>query len=101
MIGKIKVCHITNVHASDDARIFHKECVSLVAAGYEVALVAPGESRDDKGVRVIGYGEKPTSRIKSKRATSFAKKIVKTTLNLDYDVYTDPRMKLRFSEFFK
>ncbi len=94
MTGKIKVCHITNVHASDDARIFHKECVSLAAAGYEVALVAPGESREDKGVRVIGCGEKPTSRVK--RATSFAKKIVKTALELDCDVYHlhDPELLL-------
>ena len=24
-----KVCHVTNVHESDDLRIFDKECISL------------------------------------------------------------------------
>jgi len=34
------VCHVTTVHGPFDDRIFHKECLSLVRAGYEVHLVA-------------------------------------------------------------
>lgn len=60
----IKVCHITSVHRSDDTRVFHKECVSLAQAGYDVTLIAPGESREDNGVHVIGMGEKPKSTLK-------------------------------------
>ena len=41
-----RVCHLTSVHSSDDTRVFHKECVSLARAGYDVTLVAPGESRE-------------------------------------------------------
>ncbi len=34
------VCHITTVHLPFDVRIFQKECISLVRAGYEVHLIA-------------------------------------------------------------
>ena len=47
-----RVCHLTSVHSSDDTRVFHKECVSLARAGYDVTLVAPGESREELGVHI-------------------------------------------------
>lgn len=34
-----RVCHISSAHVGLDSRIFHKECVSLAAAGYETHLV--------------------------------------------------------------
>ncbi|OQA02385.1 MAG: Glycosyl transferases group 1 [Bacteroidetes bacterium ADurb.Bin408] len=36
----IKICHITTVHPYNDERIFNKECLSLLNAGYEVSLIA-------------------------------------------------------------
>ena len=48
------VVHITSVHNTDDDRIFHKECCSLVTGGFAVTLVGPGkQSRTVAGVRII------------------------------------------------
>ena len=57
----IRICHVTSVHRSNDNRIFQKECVSLAEAGYDVTLVAPGESREERGVHVVGVGPMPSS----------------------------------------
>jgi hypothetical protein len=60
----VRILHITTAHRADDARIYHKECVSLWRAGYDVQLVAPGPSRpaDAHGPAVIGLGG-PRSRL--------------------------------------
>ncbi len=40
MTTKIKVCQLTTVHPPFSVRIFHRQCISLVQAGYDVALIA-------------------------------------------------------------
>jgi glycosyltransferase involved in cell wall biosynthesis len=42
-VGQIRVAHLTSVHPADDTRVFWKECLSLVQAGYRVSLVVPEE----------------------------------------------------------
>lgn len=81
----IKVCHMTSAHNSSDSRIFARECTSLAKAGYEVYLVARGESREENGVHVVGIGGAPTGRIK--RMTAFAQKIYEKARSIDADVY--------------
>lgn len=86
MITKtIKVCHMTSVHKSDDIRIYHKECISLAKAGYEVYLIAQGNSFDTCGINIIGIGDLPKSRIKRIRYS--AKAIYKKALKIDADIY--------------
>lgn len=81
-----RVCHLTSVHSSDDTRVFHKECVSLAHAGYDVTLVAPGESREELGVHVIGVGEKPAGTL-NRLASPFARHAYETALALDCELY--------------
>lgn len=88
----IKVCHLTSVHNSDDVRVFKKECTSLAKAGFEVYLVAKGESRQENGVTVVGLGDAPKSRIK--RILFFTQAVLKEGLKLDCDLYQihDPEL---------
>lgn len=79
------VCHMTSAHQTADVRIFHKECVSLANAGYEVFLVGRGESREDSGVHVIGVGEPSGGRFA--RMTTFARRVYEAALALDADIY--------------
>lgn len=90
----IKVCHMTTVHKSEDIRIYHKECISLSKAGYEVYLVAQGEDIEICGVHVIGIGKLPNSRIK--RMIASAKAVYKEALKVDADIYHihDPELLL-------
>ena len=85
-MAKTRVCHLTSVHNSDDTRVFHKECVSLARAGYDVTLVAPGESREDEGVHVVGVGEKPAGSLRRILST-FPKHAYETALALDCELY--------------
>lgn len=50
------IAHVTSAHPCDDARIFHRECGSLSALGYDVVLVCSGDSSRvaENGVRLLG-----------------------------------------------
>lgn len=42
---RCRVCIVAPVHAWDDVRVFHKQAVTLAAAGYDVTLLAQGRGR--------------------------------------------------------
>lgn len=42
-VEKTRVCLFSTVQLPDDVRLFHRECKSLVASGYDVRLVVPCE----------------------------------------------------------
>ena len=49
----MKICHVCNDHGVDDGRVFHRACVALAEAGYEVHLFALGKEQQpyrQKGV---------------------------------------------------
>ncbi|WP_287910174.1 glycosyltransferase family 4 protein [Chloroflexus sp.] len=41
LTGTYRIVHISTVHQPFDQRIFHRECASLAAAGYETHLLVP------------------------------------------------------------
>ncbi len=81
----IKVCHMTSAHDGEDIRIFHKECVSLAKAGYDVYLVQVGDSYEKNGVHLVGLGEPAQSRLD--RFLHSAKNAYKKALEVDADIY--------------
>lgn len=55
----IKICHITTVHPLNDERIFHKECLSLRDAGYDVSLIVKHTGNTIiEGINIIALPEK-------------------------------------------
>ncbi len=76
---------MTSAHTQEDIRIFHKECVSLADAGYDVYQISCGDTYDKKGVHLIGVGPKTAGRMTRMCAT--ARKVYKAALKLDADVY--------------
>ena len=91
--GKRKVVHLTSVHHLRDNRIFEKECVSLVQAGFDVAIVVPddGPDRVEDGVRVLTV-PKPKSRVQ--RMTRTTRQVIARALSEDADLYQfhDPEL---------
>ena len=59
----VTVCHVTVAHDAWDARIFHKECATLAAAGYRVVLVAPHGRREIRDGVAIEPLRSPRSRL--------------------------------------
>ncbi len=83
---KIKICHFTSAHPSDDVRIFHKECVSLAQAGFNVYLVVANAKEEMvNGVQIISTEVPPAGRFSRMLKTSRA--VYKKALSLDADIY--------------
>lgn len=76
---------MTSAHPIEDVRIFHKECVSLAKAGYDVYLVERGDSYEKNGVHIVGVGDIPRNRIK--RMISGAKMVFDAAVLIDADIY--------------
>lgn len=79
------VAHLTSVHPPRDPRIFHKECRTLAAAGYDVFLVAPGAGASV--VDGVHFVEFPREASRVKRALGSSRKMADLALDLDADVY--------------
>ncbi len=86
MSNSIKIAHLTSAHQDGDVRIFHKECVSLAKAGYDVSMIIPNTtSRLEKGVNVISFQIKKGSRFF--RAYKVVNQVYKQALKLNAQVY--------------
>lgn len=90
----MKVCHMTSAHMPEGTRIFHKECMSLAAMGYEVYLIEKGNTYEKNGVHIVGIGNIGKSRYE--RFTKATKLIYREAIRIDADLYHfhDPELML-------
>lgn len=83
---RIKVAHLTSAHKDGDVRIFHKECVSLSQAGFEVIHIVPNtERRVEKGIQIepVFYEHKS----KRDRIRNTVKLVYQKAVEVDADIY--------------
>lgn len=85
-MNKNRICHFTCAHEADDVRVFQKECVSLVKAGFEVYLVVPNaKSELVDGVHIVGV---PTSSMHPLYRLFFlSRKVYREVCKIDARIY--------------
>lgn len=84
----LKICHLTSVHSIDDVRIFLKECTSLAANGFDVTLIACGDTAFEdikNGVKRISLCVPVKNRLH--RMIKRTKTIYRMALLVNADIY--------------
>lgn len=84
-IYRKKICHLTSVHPRIDTRIFHKQCKTLLNAGYDVSLVVQND-RDEviDGIQILAI-DTPKNRIE--RMTRTTRQVYRRAMECDADIY--------------
>lgn len=81
----MKIAHLTSAHSPLDVRIFHKECRTLAAAGYEVVLLVPADR--DEMVDGVQIRSLPAFKTRRQRLMSAMGAIFRRAVAEDADVY--------------
>jgi glycosyltransferase involved in cell wall biosynthesis len=83
-----KACVMTSVHPPFDIRIFHKECKSLAAAGYDVTLIAPFDApAEPHHVDGVAIRAVPRSSHRFQRLTRTVWRVYREAIKQTADVY--------------
>src|SRR5690554_5345821 len=98
MAKQKKVVHLTTVHHPFDTRIYHKECLSLHKAGYNVSLIVAlankknGEEVVTKdGIRLIATKKRKSRLARMILSTWKTYRLAKKE-NADYYHFHDPEL---------
>jgi len=95
MKKKVKVCHITSVHARYDVRVFIKECKSVAKANYDVTLIVADGLGDQNisNINIIDVGKKKG---RFSRILFSSNKVYKKAKSINADIYHfhDPELML-------
>jgi len=90
-----KICHITSVHPIDDVRIFIKECSSLASNGFDVTIIACGDSAFEdikNGVKRISLYIPVKNRLQRMLRRSKAVYLRALQVNADIYHFHDPEL---------
>ncbi|GAA2756001.1 glycosyltransferase [Actinopolymorpha rutila] len=88
-VRRPRAVHVSTVHAATDIRIFHKECRTLAAAGYDVVLYARTDGLHDAPYEQDGVRVVPVPRLSGRaaRMTVGVWRLFRPLLAHDADVY--------------
>lgn len=81
----LKIVHLSSVHPVYDTRILHKECKTLIEAGYQVIFIAPHDQDEVLNEVTIRAVSRPQGRFE--RFTRTIRLIYKAALKEGGDVY--------------
>ncbi|MDP8205800.1 MAG: glycosyltransferase family 4 protein [Candidatus Electryonea clarkiae] len=82
--NKLLVCHLTSAHRALDTRIFNREAISLLKAGYNVSIIGSHHTNEFvSGVKIISL--KPPAGIFSRLFVAF--KILQLSLRENAAIY--------------
>lgn len=82
-----RVAHLTTVHVPDDIRIFHKQCKTLAASGYEVVLIVPKDEPRETVIDGVRYRGVPRPKSRRDRLISSIWKVYRSALDENADLY--------------
>src|SRR5271157_89469 len=63
----MRVCHVCSGHSEDDGRVFHRQCVTLAEAGYEVHLIARSARHEAYSNRAVSIHPLPDPKSRQER----------------------------------
>ena len=86
----LRICHFTTVHTSVKSRSFHRQCLPLAQAGFDVRYVAPITQSEQTGIRFVSL---PGRKGRFRRALANPK-LVRELIRQDADLYyfQDPEL---------
>lgn len=91
----MRICHLSSAHPYTDVRIWGKECASLVKAGYETHLIAPGApSGIENGVHLHGVPNVNKNRLSRVTRTVWSVYQEARACNADLYHFHDPELIL-------
>lgn len=79
-----KVCHFSSVHKVNDIRVFHKECVTLAEAGFDVTLIGVEADVPERGVNIIML---PNEGTRLQRMVGRARTAYRRAIDTAADIY--------------
>lgn len=87
---QIRVCHFTTAHGSVKSRSFHRQCLPLAQAGFDVRYVAPFQ---DEKLKDVGFVSVPCRKGRIRRAL-LNRRLIRELLRQDADLYylQDPEL---------
>lgn len=87
---QIRICHFTTAHSSVKSRSFHRQCLPLMQAGFDVRYVAPFE---DENLKDVGFVSVPCRKGRIRRAL-LNHGLLRELLRQDADLYyfQDPEL---------